>query len=110
MAKRFTFEEDQTIFRYDYLCAADLGRTEDAVKARISKLKATGAWKAFEMIDYLEAVCQRIMRRPLEADGVMPNDMRYELSLALINEIHPIMQKHSDKFSDEEHYIAFGER
>lgn len=51
MSKRFTFENDAYLFTYyePFLArhiGRDLGRSEAAIKARVAKLKKTGAWDA----------------------------------------------------------------
>lgn len=105
--KRFTDEEDRKIFDFDYFCAADLGRSERAVKDRIAKLKATGAWRVYEVIDYLEDATRRLLDKPLITDLTLTNEKRRELTLAMIDEIWPIVKHHSDIFSEESYYAAF---
>jgi len=105
--KRFTDEEDRKIFEFDYFCAADLGRSEGAVKARIAKLKATGAWRVYEVIDYLEEATRRLLDKPLESDGALTNEQRRNLTMAMIDELWPVVKRHSDVFSDAEYSAAF---
>lgn len=107
MAKRFTDEEDRKIFDFDYFCAADLGRSEEAVKARIAKLKATGAWRVYEVIDYLEEATRRLLDKPLESDGALTNEKRRDLTLAMIDDIWPLVKQHSDRFADAEYVAAY---
>lgn len=109
MAKRFTVEEDRMIHDFDYLCAADLGRSEESVQARIRKLKATGAWKVFDMIEYLEVTSRRLLDRPLEMDVGLTNEERRTLALELVDEIYPIMKRHSVKSAQSEYDKCFPE-
>lgn len=107
MAKRFTDEEDRKIFDYEYLCAADLGRSEKSIRDRAAKLKATGAWRVYEVIDYLEESTRRLLDKPLETDLTLTNDRRRSLTLAMIDEIWPIVKRHSDILSEESYYAVY---
>lgn len=59
MAKHWTLEEDKFLVEFydavgSFIGPHDLGRSEASTKARVQKLKETGAWQALENLGQAE--------------------------------------------------------